>query len=152
MKFRKLSLAAGVALACTMAAPLAIASIYGSGEGYYYIAIAPAGGYPPSNQYMSIGPFAEYEECVLARNADFGDGDAWVPFEGTGIKCSWVFHNEVGALEDTLEHWNTVVGGGGNTGPGYLDTAKLERIAELREIHRVDRYEAAMVEVLDARR
>jgi hypothetical protein len=151
MKFQKLSLAAGLALACTLAAPLATASIYGPGEGYYYIAYTMTGGFPSSAQYMSVGPFADQNECNLARNADYGNGDAWLPFDGSGIHCTWVFHNEVGALEDTLEHWNTVVGGG-NTRPGYLDVAKLERIAELREIHQVDRYEAAMVEVLDARR
>lgn len=151
MKLRKLGLAAGLALACSLAAPLASASIYGSGEGYYYIAVSNTGGYPPSAQFMSVGPFADVESCNQARQADFGNGGPWQPFEGSGIHCTWVFHNEVGALEDTIEIWNTVPGSGG-TPPGQVDVAKLERIAELREIHRVDRYEAEVVEVLNARR
>ncbi len=154
MKFRKLGLAAGLALACSVLAPLATASINGPGEGYYYIAYSTTGGYPPGTHFMSVGPFADQNSCMQARNADYGNGDAWLPYDGTGIHCTWIFHNEVGALEDALDNWNTVAGGGGggNSHPGYLDVAKLERIAELREIYQLKRYEAEVAEVLNPRR
>jgi hypothetical protein len=146
----KSRLAAGVALVALSFAPLAMADINGEGSGYYYIAFsAMNNGGMTTYQYADVGPFSTQPDCEIVRNADYGDGNGWLPFDGTGISCAWVYHGDLGAMEDTLEDWNSLAGGGG--GPIHVDAVKLKAISNLRRTYSIDRYEAEVAEILRAR-
>lgn len=146
----KTRIASGIALATLSFAPLAMADINGEGSGYYYIAYSATGNVFSPYQYADVGPFSTQPDCEVARNADYGDGNAWMPFDGTGISCVYVYSGDLGAMEDTLEEWNSLAGGGGN-GPIYVDTAKLRTISNLRRRYSIDRYEAEVAQILKAR-
>ncbi len=146
MKHFRIRAAAALALALIAAAPAVLASIYGPGEGYYYISYTHTGGVP-AYQYMKVGPFASEEACWAARDIDASNGDAWFPFWGTGIQCTWVYHNEVSAFDDALSKWNTIAGGGNNP-PRPLDAEKLQIIAELQRVYEIERYKRQLDEIL----
>lgn len=141
------ALIAALALLLLPPAPVALASIHGPGEGYYYISYTQISSHPPVYQYMKIGPFETPEACQAARSNDETNGDAWLPFWGTGIQCTWVYHNEVAAFDDALSIWNTVSGGGNNP-PGLLDAEALQIIAELQQVYEIERYKRQLGEIL----
>ena len=147
MKHSVMGLAAGLGVALLASAPAAMGSIYGSGEGYYYMAFAPSPGSTSGYVYTKVGPFETQDACWQARNADFGNGDSWLPFEGTNIKCVWIFHNELDAFNDALSDWNSVAGGG-NTPPGGLGVEQLEAIADLQRLHAIERYKRDLSNLL----
>jgi hypothetical protein len=150
MKNLKSRIAAGIALAALSFAPLAMADINGEGSGYYYIAFTTINnGGMNTYQYADVGPFSTQPDCEIVRNADYGDGNAWIPFDGTGISCAYVYHGDLGAMEDTLEEWNSLAGGGGG-GPIHVDAVKLKAISNLRRTYSIDRYEAEVAEILRA--
>jgi hypothetical protein len=151
MKHSSFGLVAALGLVLLSAAPVATGSIYGSGEGYYYVAYSYSTGYPPGYQYMKVGPFATEEDCWQARNDDYGNGDSWLPYDGSGIQCDWIFHNEVSAFDDALADWNAL-SGGGNTPPVVIGVEQIQAIAELQRRYGIERYKRDVSEVLRARR
>ena len=113
-----------------------------SSFGYFYIAYT---GTWPDYTYIMVGPFATKEECEEARWADYGDGDAYLPYDGTGIKCTGIFEDDLPAYNDILDIWNEPVAGGGNDHP-WLDAEMVEAAKILREA-----YEGELREVLQPR-
>lgn len=144
-------LATSIALAMASMAPSTQAAATGNSPGYYYIAYTYTGGSPNPYQYMRVGAFATQQACAQARAADYGNGDAWIPYDGTGIQCTYVYANEVGSMNDVLSHWNSIAGGDNGTTIGYADPQKLKAIAELRDIYQLESYEADMVRILQTR-
>lgn len=140
-------LATSIALAMTGMAPNAAAEIGGASPGYYYIATTGA----PLYQYRKVGAFATQDACAQARAADYGNGDDWIPYDGTGIQCTYVYATEVGSMNDVLSHWNSVSGGNSGTTAGHMNEQKLRAISELRGIYQVESYEADMVRILQTR-
>jgi hypothetical protein len=151
MKRLKICITASAALVAAISCPVATATIYGEGEGFYYISFSQNDSYPGGNQFMSVGPFAEVEDCVAAQQDDADNNDSWLPYYGTGIQCDWVFHGEVDSLQDAVDHWNTPIGNGSNP-PGKLDAATLQSIAGLRRVYDVEGYEARLDALLAPRR
>lgn len=147
MKHTTFGLAAALGLALLASAPVATGSIYGAGEGYYYVARSYTGNYPNPYQYMKVGPFDEEADCWQDWNNESNDLDSWYPYVGTGIQCDWLFHSEVSSFDDALDAWNTIVGGGGNPHVEF-GVAELQDIAQLQQEYQIERYERAVIEVL----
>lgn len=114
-----------------------------SSFGYFYIAYT---GTWPDYTYVMRGAYATKEECEDARWADYGDGDAYLPYDGTGIKCTGIFEDDLPAYEDIIDIWNEPSAGGGNDRP-WLDNDMVEDVKILREA-----YEGELREVLQPRR
>ncbi|GAA4365325.1 hypothetical protein [Kangiella marina] len=117
--------------------------------GWFYTAQQYTGNY--SYNYDSRGPFSTEEACNLARNADFGDGDTWLPSESLGNGCSWRFETDYAAYEEIFDSYN-LASPGGNGGTGYGDTIGalisdkelIRDITTLRDVFEVDAYESKL--------
>jgi hypothetical protein len=149
MKHLKTLVAAAVACTTLAIPQFASADIHGPGSGYYYVAYSATGDIFSPYHYHDVGPFSTQSDCEQARWADYGDNNGWLPFDGSGISCTYVYGSEVGAMEDTLEEWSSLAGGG--TATGTLTPAKLRAISELRRTYNIDRYEAEVSAVLKSR-
>lgn len=119
--------------------------------GWFYTAQQYTGSY--SYNYASRGPYATQEDCNLARNADFGDGDTWLPSESLGNGCSWRFESDYGAYEEIFDKYNLAPGGDNNGGGinhgntiGELisDQELIRDITTLRDVFEVDSYESKL--------
>lgn len=119
--------------------------------GWFYTAQQYLGNY--SYNYTSRGPFASEEDCNLARNADFGDGDAWLPSESLGNGCSWRFESDYGAYEEIFDNYNLAsAGGNGNGGINHgevigkliSDKELISDITKLRDVYEIKSYETKL--------
>ena len=151
MKHTSLGLAAGLGLALLASTPVATASIYGPGDGYYYIAYSHTGNLPNPNQYIKVGPFAEEADCWAHWEEEKNDGDGWKPFVGSGLQCDWVFGSEVPAFDDALDAWNSIAGGG-DPHVGFGVAELLKEIVQLQHGYQIERYKAEVAEVVGRER
>lgn len=113
--------------------------------GYFYTQVSEINNYGMIDyHYNSVGPFADEDSCWDAVNHDYGNGDAWLPFEGSP-KCTFRFETDYQIYEDILDVWNTVSPPTGGAGSVILNERLIREIGEIRNQYNVPAYERAVI-------